>query len=101
MLITNKFMDELRRERSVELSYEAHRWVDIRRWGVAHFEKYRRKTSLRVSSRLVIILQIIYLLKEYVNTLNTIGYHLRLNKLRFTKAFLKIQGGSFIQIRFN
>lgn len=42
----NKFMDELRRERSVELSYEAHRWVDIRRWGVAHLEKYRRKTSL-------------------------------------------------------
>jgi hypothetical protein len=42
----NKFMDELRRERSVELSYEAHRWVDIRRWGVAHMEKYRRKTSI-------------------------------------------------------
>ncbi|TXG39488.1 RagB/SusD family nutrient uptake outer membrane protein [Seonamhaeicola maritimus] len=42
---SNKFMDELRRERSVELSYEAHRWVDIRRWGVAHEIEYRRKTS--------------------------------------------------------
>lgn len=42
---SNKFMDELRRERSVELSYEAHRWVDIRRWGVAHELKYRQKTS--------------------------------------------------------
>ncbi|APY11588.1 hypothetical protein BWZ22_10200 [Seonamhaeicola sp. S2-3] len=42
----NKFMDELRRERSVELSYEAHRWVDIRRWGVAHLAKYRRKLAL-------------------------------------------------------
>ncbi|MBC2844653.1 RagB/SusD family nutrient uptake outer membrane protein [Winogradskyella flava] len=42
----NKFMDELRRERSVELSYEAHRWVDIRRWGVAHLDKYRRKLAL-------------------------------------------------------
>ncbi|WP_345277134.1 RagB/SusD family nutrient uptake outer membrane protein [Litoribaculum gwangyangense] len=41
-----KFMDELRRERSVELSYEAHRWVDIRRWGVAHEDKYRIKTAL-------------------------------------------------------
>ena len=41
----NKFMDELRRERSVELSFEAHRWVDLRRWGIAHEEKYRRKTS--------------------------------------------------------
>ncbi|GGD27251.1 RagB/SusD family nutrient uptake outer membrane protein [Hyunsoonleella pacifica] len=41
----NKFMDELRRERSVELSWEAHRWVDIRRWGVAHEDKYRIKTK--------------------------------------------------------
>jgi len=43
----NKFMDELRRERSVELSYEGHRWMDIRRWGVAHEEKYKKKTELR------------------------------------------------------
>ena len=42
---SNKFMDEIRRERSVELSYEAHRWMDIRRWGVAHLDKYKRKTS--------------------------------------------------------
>lgn len=42
----NKFMDELRRERAVELSYEAHRWVDIRRWGVAHLDKYKRKLAL-------------------------------------------------------
>ncbi|WP_169744670.1 RagB/SusD family nutrient uptake outer membrane protein [Siansivirga zeaxanthinifaciens] len=42
----NKFMDELRRERSVELSYEGHRWVDIRRWGVAHEDRYRIKTKL-------------------------------------------------------
>ena len=42
----NKFMDEVRRERSVELSWEAHRWLDIRRWGVAHEDKYRIKTGL-------------------------------------------------------
>ncbi|WP_299059619.1 RagB/SusD family nutrient uptake outer membrane protein [uncultured Polaribacter sp.] len=42
----NKFMDELRRERAVELCYEAHRWLDIRRWGVAHLEKYKQKTAL-------------------------------------------------------
>ncbi len=41
----NKFMDELRRERAVELSYEAHRWVDIRRWGVAHVDRYKRKLA--------------------------------------------------------
>lgn len=43
----NKFMDEIRRERAVELSWEAHRWVDIRRWGVAHEAKYRIKTELQ------------------------------------------------------
>ena len=43
---SERFMDELRRERAVELSYEAHRWVDIRRWGVAHLDKYKRKLAL-------------------------------------------------------
>ncbi|MGB5944205.1 MAG: RagB/SusD family nutrient uptake outer membrane protein [Leeuwenhoekiella sp.] len=43
---SDKFMDELRRERAVEMSFEAHRWVDIRRWGIAHLEKYRVKTEL-------------------------------------------------------
>jgi hypothetical protein len=42
----NRFMDELRRERAVEMSYEGHRWVDIRRWGIAHLDKYRVKTRL-------------------------------------------------------
>jgi hypothetical protein len=41
-----KFMDELRRERSVELSFEAHRWVDLRRWVLADQLKYRMKTGL-------------------------------------------------------
>ncbi|WP_066630706.1 RagB/SusD family nutrient uptake outer membrane protein [Labilibacter marinus] len=43
---SNKFMDELRRDRSTELCFEAHRWVDIRRWGVAHLDKYKVKTAL-------------------------------------------------------
>jgi starch-binding outer membrane protein, SusD/RagB family len=42
----NKFMDEIRRDRAVELSYEGHRWVDIRRWSLAHLDKYRIKTAL-------------------------------------------------------
>lgn len=42
----NKFMDELRRERSLELSFEGHRWVDIRRWVMADQLKYRKKTGL-------------------------------------------------------
>lgn len=42
----HKFMDELRRDRSVEMCFEAHRWVDIRRWGVAHLDKYKVKTAL-------------------------------------------------------
>jgi len=43
---TNKFMDEIRRERAVELSFETHRWLDIRRWSVAHLDRYRIKTGL-------------------------------------------------------
>ncbi|SNR71266.1 Starch-binding associating with outer membrane [Lutibacter agarilyticus] len=42
----NKFMDQLRIERSAELCFEAHRWMDIRRWGIAHLDKYRFKTKL-------------------------------------------------------
>lgn len=42
----NKFMDEIRRDRSVELSFEAHRWIDIRRWVLAHLDEYKTKTGL-------------------------------------------------------
>jgi hypothetical protein len=42
----NSFMDEVRRERAVELSWEGHRWVDIRRWSLAHLDKYKNKTAL-------------------------------------------------------
>lgn len=42
----NGFMDEIRRERAVELSWEAHRWVDIRRWSLAHLDKYKQKVAL-------------------------------------------------------
>lgn len=42
----NKFMDELRRDRTVELSFEAHRWVDLRRWVLAHHDRYKTKTGL-------------------------------------------------------
>lgn len=42
----NGFMDEVRRERAVELSWEGHRWVDIRRWSLAHLDNYKQKTGL-------------------------------------------------------
>jgi hypothetical protein len=40
------FMDELRRDRAVELCYEGHRWMDIRRWKLGTEMKYREKTEL-------------------------------------------------------
>lgn len=42
----NRFMDVVRRERSIELAYEGHRWDDIRRWVLAHKPEYRAKTAL-------------------------------------------------------
>ncbi|NJN26921.1 MAG: RagB/SusD family nutrient uptake outer membrane protein [Cyclobacteriaceae bacterium] len=42
-----KYMDEVRRERAVELSYEGHRWMDVRRWRLGEDMKYKLKTGLR------------------------------------------------------
>jgi hypothetical protein len=41
-----KFMDEIRRERAVEMCFEGHRWMDVRRWKLGTDMKYREKTEL-------------------------------------------------------
>ncbi len=43
----NKFMDEVRRERAVEMSWEGHRWMDLRRWRLGELTRYKEKTGLR------------------------------------------------------
>lgn len=40
------FMQELMRERAVELAFEGLRWHDLRRWGVAGDTKYKEKTVI-------------------------------------------------------
>lgn len=42
----NMFMDEIRRERAVELAFEAHRFNDLRRWMLLIESPYTLKTSL-------------------------------------------------------
>jgi hypothetical protein len=42
----NVFMDEIRRERAVEMSWEGHRWMDVRRWKLGTDMKYREKTEI-------------------------------------------------------
>jgi starch-binding outer membrane protein, SusD/RagB family len=41
-----KFMDEIRRERAVEMAWEGHRWMDVRRWRLGTELKYKLKTEL-------------------------------------------------------
>ncbi len=40
------FMEEIIRERAVELSFERQRWYDLRRWMISGQTKYKEKTSL-------------------------------------------------------
>ena len=40
------FMDELMRERAVELAFEGLRWHDLRRWKIADQKKYTEKTVI-------------------------------------------------------
>lgn len=40
------FMETIIRERAVELAFEGHRWMDLRRWNLAGDAKYKDKTAL-------------------------------------------------------
>lgn len=40
------FRETIRRERAVELAFEAHRYDDLRRWNVAHLPQYKEKYAL-------------------------------------------------------
>jgi starch-binding outer membrane protein, SusD/RagB family len=40
------FMEELMRERAVELAFEGLRWHDLRRWGVAGEQRFKNKTVI-------------------------------------------------------
>ncbi len=40
------FMEELMRERAVELAFEGLRWHDLRRWNLAGEKKYKEKTVI-------------------------------------------------------
>lgn len=43
---TKSFMEELRRERAVELAFEGHRFVDLRRWMLLLESPYTLKTAI-------------------------------------------------------
>lgn len=45
----DKFMSEVRRERAVELAFEGHRFVDLRRWLLQNDPAYTKKTSIEFS----------------------------------------------------
>lgn len=39
--VTGSFMEKIWNERAVELCFERSRWIDLRRWHVAHLDQYR------------------------------------------------------------
>ena len=47
---SQKFMDEVRRERAVELSFEGFRFNDLQRWLLLTEEPYTTKTSQEFES---------------------------------------------------
>ena len=44
--LVDKFMEELRRERAVELSFEGHRFTDLRRWLLLDKAPYNQKKAV-------------------------------------------------------
>jgi hypothetical protein len=40
------FREIIRQERAVELAFESHRWMDLRRWHIAHLPQYKEKYNL-------------------------------------------------------
>jgi hypothetical protein len=45
--VKGSFMKKIWDERSVELCFETNRWIDLRRWHVAHLDKYRKIYGMR------------------------------------------------------
>jgi hypothetical protein len=43
---TELFRERVWNERSVELCFEGHRWYDVRRWYIAHLDKYKSQWGL-------------------------------------------------------
>ncbi|MCK9414164.1 MAG: RagB/SusD family nutrient uptake outer membrane protein [Prolixibacteraceae bacterium] len=45
--VKGSFMEKIWNERAVELCFERSRWIDLRRWHVAHLDKYRNIFGMR------------------------------------------------------
>jgi len=65
-----EFREICRQERAVELSFEGHRWNDLRRWYIAHLPKYKEKYNLEFDKahtyyRKVLLLTTIHEQKHY------------------------------------
>ena len=89
---TDNFMSEVRRERAVELAFEGHRFVDLRRWMLLLDRPYTYKKGIEFDRDKTIAKSILYANPKDAHVLNfreTILFERQLAEKHYWFPFLK------------
>lgn len=89
---TDSFMSELRRERAVELAFEGHRFVDLRRWMLLLDRPYTYKKGIEFDRDKTVAKSVLYANPKDAHVLNfreTILFERQLGEKHYWFPFLK------------